>query len=315
VEAEVERDTQKDRRKRLKALWNEKVWWREVFVPDRLLPFSTLYIDGAAADDKPLLLYRARKFFHAAQVLHPCPDDLRSDHPALLPYALDQWFVCSIDGGAFVAFDAPDTNFFRHYLPSHLRDQYFLLFIVTLHQRFALMNLSDHVAQGWSITRGEEDKREAVFRDIRDALLMFTARGNFVQVMQQENHHRCYRKWQETFQIAELYREVCDEVHEMHQYLLMEQNERIEQAQKEQEEKAEKRVQSLQNSLSFLGILIGGPSLILGFLGINIKSFTAGEGITMQEAAKWGFGGGLALGLTIALTIWGIGLWMGKARG
>jgi hypothetical protein len=291
-----------------------------------MLPFATLYVDGVAEAEKPSLVYRVRKFFNSAQELYPPEESLRLiDNPLLHPYARGQWFTFSLDGGAFLALDAPpvaEQQFFRQTLPAHLRDQYFLLFLIALHQRFALMKLSGQVASEWLTTtgakeksRGVTDRREEVFRNIRDALLVFTARGYFTQVMQRENHHVVYRKWQQTFQVAELYQEVSDEVREMHNWLLMEKTEGIERAQAEQraqweagareesarEKAAEQRAQALQERISLLGVLIGMPALIIGFLGINIQGWTADEGLAGWVAMAIGFGGGL-LGGWLVLT-------------
>jgi hypothetical protein len=171
-----------------------------------------------------------RHFFHARQEMHPAPPDLRLERPSLLPYAEGLWVLFSLDGGAFWACDAPKTDFFRVQLPDHLGRQYFLLFLLALHQRFALMALSEKVAAYWPLdgSMGDEDARERAFGEIRDRFLAFTARGYFTQVMQQEHHHRCYRQWQRTFQVNQLYREVRNEVREIHDYLMLRRTQRLE---------------------------------------------------------------------------------------
>lgn len=242
-------------------------WWREVFVPGQLIPFAVLYIDEENISDEDVakLLYRVRNFFPAQRVIQPAPDDLQLDHPSLLPYADKMWFVFSLEGGAFVAVNAPQTDFFRRELPNHLRDQYFLLFLLSLHQRFTLMSLSQEVSEHW--LRGSETERIKAFERIRNTLLDFTARGYFTQVMQREHHHRVYRKWQEIFQLEQLYREVSDEVREMHEYLVSEQTKRLE------------------RRLNLFGAFIGVPALVMGFLSINLYGITAAEeGLPLKVA-------------------------------
>jgi len=110
-----------------------------------------------------------------------------------------------------------------------------LVFLLALQQRFLLARLSEKVASAWlpaairdreiKALRGNrtgtlKDMREA-FDDIRDIFLAFTARGYFTQVVQTEVHHRYYRKWQETFQVAQMYQEVSDEISEMSGHLEM----------------------------------------------------------------------------------------------
>lgn len=249
-----------------------KPWWKEVFVSGHLLPFSVLYVDGSKKENVFPLLYRVRNFFHSEQFIHPAPEDLLRSHPGLLPYADDQWFVFSLEGGAFVAFDAPKNDFFRINLPTHLRDQYFLLFLLTLHQRFALTRLSQEVSEHW--LRGNEDERMRYFKRIRFSLMQFTARGYFIQVVQRENHHRFYRKWQEVLQVERLYQEVNDEVQEMYNDLLLQRS--------EAEERASR---SLERMVAMLGPIIGVTSVVVTFMGINLRGITIEkEGLPIEYA-------------------------------
>jgi len=257
-------------------------WWQEVFVPGQLIPFATLYVDGQDISEEAIseLLYRVRNFFPSERVIQPAPEDLRLDHPSLLAYAERMWFVFSLEGGAFVAINAPETDFFRRELPSHLRNEYFLLFLLTLHQRFALMSLSQQVSEHW--LRGDEGERAKAFERIRDTLLEFTARGYFSQAMQREHHHRVYQRWQEIFQLERLYQEVSDEVREMHEFLQMRQSKKLEER------------------LNFLTFVIGIPALLFGFLSINLYRITAKE----EGLSIW-----LALSLTVIAFVIGLIWW------
>jgi len=229
------------------------------FRPRATHPFRHALCGRAGHERKDIaeLLYRVRNFFPSERVIQPAPDDLRFDHPSLLAYAERMWFVFSLEGGAFVAVNAPETDFFRRELPSHLRNEYFLLFLLTLHQRFALMSLSQQVSEHW--LRGDEGERAKAFERIRDTLLEFTARGYFSQAMQREHHHRVYQRWQEIFQLERLYQEVSDEVREMHEFLQMRQSKKLEER------------------LNFLTFVIGIPALLFGFLSINLYRITAKE--------------------------------------
>ena len=184
-------------------------WWDDVFVPGRFLVYAGLFVNGLADGEEGQLrlLYRLRHFFRPAQPLLPAAEDRRRDHPGLLAYAEGQWFVFSQEGGVFAACNSPKHEFFRVTLPSHLRDQYFLLFLLALHQRSALMRLSEEVAKMWRPAPSTEDYVGLAqnFARLRSDLLLFKARSYFMQVMQRENHHRCFAKWQETLQIERLH--------------------------------------------------------------------------------------------------------------
>lgn len=250
---------------------------REVFVPGQLIPSVALYFDDVETEDlAPELLYRVRNFFPSDRHIHPGETDFCPHHPALLSYAKNMWFTFSLEGGAFVAINAPETDFFRSTLPVHLREQYFLLFLLNLHQRFSLISISQMVSERW--LQGSFAERRRAFERIRTLQLEFTARGYFNQVMQRDNHHRVYVKWREVLQIDKLYEEVREEVREMHEYTLSEQTRRL-----------ERRV-------NLLGALIGVPALVMAFFDMNIVGLTASEGLPIW-AALLVFGLGVSLGV------------------
>ncbi len=118
------------------------------------------------------------------------------------------------------------------------------------------MKLSQEVSDHW--LRGNDDERRHYFKQIRTYLMEFTARGYFLQVVQQEHHHRVYCKWQEVLQVERFYNEVNEEVREMYYDLQLQRS--------EAEERASR---SLQGLVAFLGASIGIPTLIFTFMGIN----------------------------------------------
>ncbi len=284
-------------------------WYKEIFVRDQMLPFVSLFVDGADEDQSRLMLYRVRNFFHAGQAAHPTQMDLSLDNQAMLPYVDRQWFVFSLDGGAFVAFDAPQTDFFRTTMPSHLKDQYFLLFLIALEQRFALMKMQDAVARDWlplkrdsagpgAITHDVDEVRRQSFARIRDLLLSFTARSYFTQVMQQEHHHRVYRKWQQTFQVDKLYQEASNAVHDMYTDLQMRHEERAQalaEEQKSRDRQQEERSKNIERALSAIVWVLGVPGLALSYL-----QTTGSQG---WEPGLWVFLGALLLGAIIFVVI------------
>jgi hypothetical protein len=264
-------------------------WWQEVFVPGQMLPFHALFFTGVPAGEEALVLYRLRNFFRSGQSLVPAADDLRPDHPALLPYAHRMWFSLTLEGGGFVAFDAPETPFWSETMPAHLREQYFLLFLFALHQRFTLMTLSHQVCARWS--GGAAAQAEARFADLRETLLEFTARGNFYQIMQRDHHDRCFRAWREVFGTERLYREVGDAVRELHAMLLMRKTERLQQLAEEQRGLAEaqahaeaERDKAVQARAERLGFWFGAIAFLLGFPALTLSYMDAVGPVTPRVA-------------------------------
>jgi hypothetical protein len=263
-------------------------WWRDVFIPGQFLPYAKLFLTQALESEFPTVIYRLRNFFHSEQHLFAPHEELDLSNPHLLHYTESQWFTISLNGGAFISLNAPDKPFFNQVLPDHLDKHYFLLFIIALQQRFALIKLSEQVANNWLLGLGKSiggktlASRENAFFNTRDSLLTFTALGYYKQAMQSHNHHRYYKKLQEIFQIDQLYNEVNDEVQQMHEFL--------------QSMKAE-QMHEQQRRLNWIAMLIGIPAIALSILEASIDS---------SPAIAWKiFGIGLFLGLVM---MWAVSL-------
>jgi hypothetical protein len=106
-------------------------------------------------------------------------------------------------------------------------------------------------------------------------LLSFTARGYFSQVMQRAHHHRCYCRWQELFLLDRLFREVSEEIQEMHNYLLMKRTEKLERLAEQQQR---------LNMLNWIVGLIAVPALTLTFAQVA-------KDLGWETAVSWGVGG------------------------
>ena len=245
---------------------------REEFIEGQAIPYTSLFIEDADSEDAEIL-YRLRNLFGSNQQVLLSPEDSDLTHQSLMHYADRQWFVSSLDGSHFVAFDAPANPFFENTLPSHLGKQYFLLFLMALHQRFKLARFSEEVAMQWS--EDADDSRLDEFERLNKNILTFRAHGLFGQAGQRDHLHRYYRKLHDVFEIERQFSEVSEEVHDMHAYMHLAQSKKL-----------EKRINQL-------AVLLGVPGLILGFLGVNLFHFTAGDGISW-----W-----LAIVLTILISL------------
>jgi hypothetical protein len=288
--------------------------WKDVFVPGQLIPYICSFVNSVAGGEQIIeIANRLQNFFHSGQTLHLSEDDRRMSKTSILPYKKDQWFLFSMEGSAFLAYDPPNNNFFRNSFPGHLKDQYFLSFILALHQRFALANLLCEIAESWAIraesTIIQENEREKAFQNIRDTFFLFNARGFFHQVMQKENHHRYYRTWQKIFQIEELQRDLNQKINDMYEYLMMvrsdrlqrleeieRKNEELERKELEKRERAaEERSRLLERRLSAIAWIIGLPVILLTFQ-------QAGIGVSLNIAIIFVLVG-LVLGLLVYLAI------------
>jgi hypothetical protein len=189
---------------------------REPYVPGELLTYVALFVDGVPEEEQQRLLHHV--FYRFRSTAESEPGEEYDESNWCLPYQKDQQFLNSIQGSAFVAFDAPLTRFNTETLPSHLGTTYFVLFMLALLQRFALDQLSElvasstgHVLDDTERSKARRELERVTALDSR--LLDFTGRCYFVQVSQMEHHHRYYARLRDVNQIEDRYREVTEEVH------------------------------------------------------------------------------------------------------
>ena len=285
----------------------------EPWVRDSALPYFSLFVDAAGSAtggndaDAPAVAdlgERVRRFFRADQAMQATGEELTQE---IMLYAPDQYHTYSLDGGGFFAWDAPATQFFDATLPDHLRRYYSLNYLFALHQRLVLMQLSEAIADRWmdgpatldrsvsestesgSINEGlkaELEKLVGEFEEIRNELLEFSARGYFIQFMHSQNHHRDYRRWQETFEVAQFHREVQNQMHEINAALTL-RFEEIASKRRQMSETLEHRRTAAQTNFAYILAIFGVVSLVLAFFGVPIKGETQ-NGISLWKLLSYG---------------------------
>ncbi|MCX7974047.1 MAG: hypothetical protein N3B16_06035, partial [Candidatus Aminicenantes bacterium] len=154
----------------LTVVRDKQRWWDDIYIYGQMLPYVNIFAKEVKEEDKPYFIYKIRNFFHSKQQIFPSRDDLDLNHPNNLHYTQDSLFTFSLDGGAFIYFDAPDTPFFRVTLPDHLKAHYFFLFILALQQRFSLISLSCLVSR-YAVEK-DEKKKLNIFERIRENLII-----------------------------------------------------------------------------------------------------------------------------------------------
>lgn len=294
------------------------------WVRDMALPYFTLFVETIGdkpdiSDDLPAgvpdLGERVRRFFRADQVMQATHEELTPD---VIVYAPNQYFSYSLDGGAFYACDAPDTEFFHNTLPNHLRRYYFLNYLFVLHQRLVLMQLSEAIADRWinapsaldpladdsngvvgtdKPAKTKLEKLVLAFEELRDELLEFSARGYFIQFMHSQNHHRDYRRWQETFEVAQFHREVQNQLNEIYAAMSL-RFEEVANKRRQRSEELEHQRSAAQTSFTYILGIFAVVSLVLAFFGVTIKGETQ-YGISVWRLLTFGviaalFGAGVA---------------------
>ncbi len=188
-------------------------WWREVFIPGRLLPFAAFFVDGVPEQEQPQVLYRARRLFYFDQKgVRPSPSDLSTDNPSLLPYSAKQWFVVGREGACFVAFDAPDVEFTRSELPAHLAGIYLFCYLFALHQRFGLLKLIEALTKSRLPANQADPEPQESMAKILESFLAFSACSYFSEIAQSDNHHRYFQACRRALQVEQLYEELGEKL-------------------------------------------------------------------------------------------------------
>ena len=168
------------------------------------------------------------------------------------------------------------------------------------------MKLSDQMGKYWAADGGKAVTTEQMiaFNQINGTLLAFTARGYFTQVMQQEHHHRYYRKWRDVFQVAELYQAVTDSVHELLGYLQVQQTRKLQQLAEQQQA----TTAAAGTRLNIVTWLLGLPALAFTFLStIGPQPWETSTAVGILALSLGGI-------IMIILTQFGLG-WQRRTKG
>lgn len=253
-------------------------WWREVYAPYQMIPFSALQVDECDVDRRGEMLYRVSQCFRMDREVHVDDAFLRQEPPALA-YVQDQWFHANIEGAGFLAFDSPRSPFFKDNLPGHLRHAYLYGFLLVLVQRFALIRLSEHV----SAIGDRRNRRTERLLQVRAEMHRLTASLYFAQAFHSDHHHRFYQLLQTRFGVKELFEEVDHEIRELHD---------VQQA---------LNADRLQHNLGIAAAIVGPASVISGLLGANWKDFEGPRGAYL-------------LALLAAITVLGIAVILHSVR-
>lgn len=226
-------------------------------IKGQLVPYCVFFLDGVPESVIPEYLYRFQDFLRLDQVV-ALPQSTAPGRMSrgTYEYSRGLHFTFSVDGGGFLACDAPEAEFFRTTLPDHLNGPYFLAFVFAYYQRAVLLRLSAMIARSWGSGAASRAPADVLagFKDVQLVLFAFTARGHFGQVMQRHHHQEIYEQWRQALKIEGLYNEVNLELEQLVQYLNTRRNDRIEHGQR------------MLNQLVFS---FGLPSLYLAYLQVT----------------------------------------------
>ncbi len=259
---------------------------RPLFVRGRTIPYYGVLVDGLPAGQWRDFLARRREFFTADTEIAFTPDELSFDHPSLLPYTAHSWHMMTGQGGGFIHLKPDRSEFTRDYLPIILAGLFRLAFILALHCRCALVDLSSQITKVSLQEQTAPDKHLTAVKKIQSAIVRYTAQHNFALVFQRTNPQDAYSKWRDQFQVAAMFEEVSAEAKALY-----------EQAQLNHE--AAER--TAERKLSQTVAAFGAVGVAVGALGMNFFEFRG----ALWDRSNWaGLVSGFVLAGLLAVGIW-----------
>jgi len=157
--------------------------------------------------------------------------------------------------------------------------------------------------QNYLIDAGTDgDARRQQLEKMLSSFAEFRNRFWFAEVTRKVQGGELYRKFQQGLETPVLYEFVSSEMQDLYTFFCTVSNrERAEQDKRLAEAEAV-RDRKLNKRISFIAALFGLPSLIIGFLGINLKDITATDGVSLLSALLLA-GGSLLLGFALGFVI------------
>lgn len=211
-----------------------KAW--EAFYERHLIGYAFALVSRQDHEGKPLPipydelkrpLFWLRRYFEPNYL--PTEADLRlEDNPEVVQTFENIYFGVSLEGGVVLAWDS-GNDFIRNQLHARVREGYFVLFLLALHQRLATIHLAYLIDQTSYHQHSHRPVQRSVARDIqylRRRLFAFIIRCWFAEVSNMKMYAEVYRAWQRVFAVEALLGEVKNEVAELDDYLQRAQMER-----------------------------------------------------------------------------------------
>jgi hypothetical protein len=249
----------------------------EVVLTTQACSYITLFLNGSSDAEARDLVLRLRAGARAGEDMLPSLSDLGPEDAGAYQRSKSAWLFASPTAIGFVGFDLPRTGYYGQ-LHHQLAREYQLCTLFVLQQRHALLELMRSVGEAW--LEAKVGKRVRAFRTIQESLHSLMARGMTSQLMQRRAPHRFYGALQSNLQVNELYEQVRSSVSDLNEAVRMQLNERIE------------------RNIALFALLFGVPSVVLTFLGINIRGLTAPDAITLRLALAF-----VALALLVGILL------------
>ena len=172
-------------------------------------------------------LYQLRRSF--SEDYRPTPEQLRdTDNPEVLRTFANIAFGFSTEGGAVLAWpDDENQTFITEHLPPRIRQNYFFLCVLALHQHYACTHLARRIGNlDYEKGRSSSSETTQTARDLREHIFAFLVQSWFHDVSDRRIYNQVYKRWQGVLDIRRHFDEVKSQVGEVDDYLQRVKNDR-----------------------------------------------------------------------------------------
>jgi len=204
----------------------ENRWWKEIYTKDYLIPYYYINLECEDISERDSFTYRLDSFLKSDSLILINENSKLANNERFLSLWNDHYFIFNIEGGGLVSFRSIENDFFKSILPDHIMKHYYILYLISLQQKFFTTFLSEKIADVWleAETLKENYQKYIVylqdsFKEIQDLLLTFSSIGNYSQIVYSQHHHDVYKKWREILGIDLIYEEVKDEIEYIYNFI------------------------------------------------------------------------------------------------
>ncbi|THE12327.1 hypothetical protein E1I69_11535 [Bacillus timonensis] len=246
--------------------------------PTHALVYSSAKIDLEEENSSFLTsyLFQLRRSFKSTYKPSIIEKDFNKN-PGLLPLFDNSYWGISFEGLANIVTktdDAKTEEFFQSTYMHQIETTYFYIYILALHQKYALLRLSIVASKlSYDLQQvGEDNYTEQNFliSGLRNQIVRFMLRSSYNQVTNITHYGHLYEVIRENLRISDLFGELHDELNALSSYTDAAEQRMHQIAEEEKKVAAEK----FNNKITAISIFFLPVTVITGFFGMNLDFIT-----------------------------------------
>lgn len=199
---------------------------RENDFPRHCLVFTYIILDQVEENQDQRTQFIEKSLFRLSKGWHcdyfpPLKKKENDNNPAILNFVDNIYWGVTLEGCANISHfthDGSPDHFISNFLPERIKESYFYLYILALHQRFSLLILAQRTGRiplnaGPSMKKLSTDS-DALdeIRQLQKDIPLYGLRINFSQVSHNSHYTLFYEKLKDVYRVDQLFSELDTEV-------------------------------------------------------------------------------------------------------